>query len=71
MANTKEHSAESPLLNVSEAAAFLRVSARTLQSFNQKGGGPARVQLAPRRVAYRRTDLEAWLDAKTTANRAG
>ena len=30
------------------------------------GTGPLYVQLSPRRIGYRRSDVEAWLTARTT-----
>jgi hypothetical protein len=30
------------------------------------GTGPRYVQLSPRRIGYRRSDVEAWLTARTT-----
>ncbi len=56
------------LLNVfltqREAAAVLRLSERTLERHRLAGTGPAFVKLG-RRVAYRKSDLEAWAAANT------
>jgi hypothetical protein len=47
-----------------EAANFLNLSIRTLQSWRVKGGGPLFVR-AGRAVRYRRRDLLAWMDSNT------
>ena len=47
-----------------EAARFLRVSTRTLERWRVAGNGP-RFCKAGRRVLYRLTDLQAWLEACT------
>jgi predicted DNA-binding transcriptional regulator AlpA len=55
------------LLTEREAAEMLRLSIRTLQRLNQDGGGPLKLQLTVRRVAYRRTDILAWIAVRETA----
>jgi Helix-turn-helix domain len=47
-----------------EAAAFLRLSPRTLEKQRVIGGGP-RFRKFGRRVMYAAADLEAWADART------
>lgn len=47
-----------------EAAAFLRLSPRTLEKQRVIGGGP-RFRKFGRRVMYAITDLEAWADARS------
>lgn len=47
-------------LNQVEAAELLRVSARALEKWRQRGSGPAFIR-ANRRVVYALGDLEAWL----------
>jgi len=44
-----------------EAAAFLRLSPRTLEKLRVLGGGP-RFRKFGRRVLYAMADLEAWAD---------
>lgn len=51
------------LTNV-EAAAFLRLSPRTLEKQRVIGGGP-RFRKFGRRVMYALSDLEAWADARS------
>lgn len=46
-----------------EAAAFLRLSPRTLEKQRVIGGGP-RFRKFGRRVMYAVADLEAWADAR-------
>lgn len=46
-------------LDNAEAAAFLKLSPRTLEKQRVRGGGPAYCKLG-RRVVYALTDLEAW-----------
>lgn len=48
-------------LTNSEAAAFLRLSPRTLEKLRVLGGGP-RFRKFGRRVLYAVADLEAWAD---------
>ncbi|MPS34315.1 MAG: DNA-binding protein [Stenotrophomonas sp.] len=47
-----------------EAAAFLRLSPRTLEKLRVIGGGP-RFRKFGRRVMYAVADLEAWADARS------
>ena len=60
--NTLQPAAE-PLLNESEAAAFLSVSVKLMQNWRWRGEGPRFVRLGGRLVRYRRADLEAFVAA--------
>lgn len=51
-------------LTNNEAAAFLRLSPRTLEKQRVIGGGP-RFRKFGRRVMYAIVDLEAWADARS------
>ncbi len=51
-------------LNNDEAAAFLRLSPRTLEKQRVIGGGP-RFRKFGRRVMYALSDLETWADARS------
>lgn len=51
-------------LTNNEAAAFLRLSPRTLEKQRVIGGGP-RFRKFGRRVLYALADLEAWANART------
>ncbi len=50
---------ESPYLTTEEAAAYLRISVRTLESFRQQKIGPA-FQKHGGKVVYLKEDLDAW-----------
>jgi len=47
-----------------EAAAYLRLSPRTLEKMRVLGGGP-RFRKFGRRVMYGSSDLDAWADARS------
>ncbi len=49
------------------AAAVMRISARTLQGWRLRGGGPPYVKLGGR-VLYRETDLLAWIESRARAS---
>ena len=53
----------SQLVNQERAAQLLGLSPRTMESWRLVGGGPVYIKVG-RRVRYRRSDLEAWLDAR-------
>lgn len=53
-----------PLLTVNDAAEFLRVHVRTLERWRQTGEGPRYTRMG-RRVGYRQSDIDSWLDANT------
>ncbi len=57
-------SAQPRYLTNDEAAAFLRLSPRTLEKHRVIGGGP-RFRKFGRRVMYARSDLEVWADARS------
>jgi len=50
-----------------EAAAFLRLSPRTLEKQRVSGGGPIYRKFG-RRVVYALADLQAWADARAFAS---
>jgi predicted DNA-binding transcriptional regulator AlpA len=54
------------LLTEKEAAAALRISVRTLQRLGEDGRGPGRLRLTTKRIAYRATDIDAWIDNLST-----
>ncbi len=49
---------------------LLKVDERTTLRWRTSGDGPPFVRVGPRRVLYRRADLERWLAARTFAHRA-
>lgn len=51
------------ILNTEETADFLRTPIATLRHWRAEGKGPHSFKIG-RRVAYRRQDLDAWLDAQ-------
>ncbi len=59
-----------PLLTEKELSGWLGVSLPSLQRMRSNGTGPRYVQLSRRRLAYRKSDVEAWLASRTT-NRVG
>lgn len=63
-ASTATTSAQPRYLTNDEAAAFLRLSPRTLEKQRVIGGGP-RFRKFGRRVMYALSDLEAWADARS------
>lgn len=50
-----------------EAARYLGISARTLEGWAVRGGGPRMLKLGSR-VVYRRRDLDTWLAARERAS---
>jgi hypothetical protein len=58
------------LLREHDAADFLCLSVRTLQSWRIRLAGPPFVQVG-RAVRYRRRDLIAWIDANTCGGNTG
>ncbi len=56
-------------LTQQEAAAYLRLSPRTLERHRVEGTGSRFVKLG-RRVLYRRSDLDAWAERRTFASTA-
>ena len=56
----KEIEEEAVVWDTDEAAAFLRISPRTLGSWRSRGMGPTYVKVG-RRVVYLQRDIVAWL----------
>ncbi len=54
------------MLNTKEAAQYLRLSTKTLEAWRLKGRGPNFVRMGSR-IAYRQTDLEAWVTSHLAA----
>ncbi len=52
------------LINEAEAAKFLNLTARTIQGYRYKGGGPRYVRISPRCVKYRRIDCRDWVEVR-------
>ena len=47
-----------------EASRYLGISESTLNKTRLTGNGPPFVKVTPRAVAYRKADLDAWLEAR-------
>jgi len=47
-----------------DAAAYLGVSVWTLAHMRVRGDGPAFYRLGPRLIAYRKEDIETWLQSR-------
>jgi hypothetical protein len=56
------------LIDEAAAAAFLDLTARTLQKWRQVGGGPRYVQISARCLRYRRADLRLWAEERIRAS---
>jgi hypothetical protein len=57
-------------LSDQQFAALVDVTTRTTLRWRQKGLGPNYVRAGLRRVLYRRSDVLAWVGARTFSNRA-
>jgi predicted DNA-binding transcriptional regulator AlpA len=51
-------------LRTPEAAAYVGLSASTLEKFRLTGAGPAYSKAGPKIVVYRPEDLDAWLNSQ-------
>ena len=58
------------MLTTKQVAAWLGLSATTLEIWRTEGRGPPFVRLSPRMVRYRRSDVQAWLTERTHASTA-
>lgn len=58
------------LLNEKQLAVWLGISLPSLQRQRSDGSGPPFVQLSERRIGYRKSAVERWLDTRTI-NRVG
>jgi predicted DNA-binding transcriptional regulator AlpA len=54
-----------PLLTEKQVAKWLGLSLPSLQRMRSKGSGPPFVQLSQRRIGYKKSDVENWLQAHT------
>jgi len=61
------------LLREEEAARLLGYSARALQNWRLRGGGPVFIKVSARSVRYRRGDLASWVrsHARTSTSDLG
>ena len=58
------------LLNEKQVAIWLGISLPSSQRQRSNGSGPQFVQLSERRIGYRKSAVERWLEARTI-NRVG
>jgi predicted DNA-binding transcriptional regulator AlpA len=54
-----------PILSEREYRAWLGISAPTAQRQRSEGSGPPFIRLSERRVGYRRSAVERWLETRT------
>ena len=54
------------LITEGDLSIFLGISLPNIQRMRSRGTGPRFVQLSERRIAYRLSDVERWLAARTT-----
>ena len=59
------------MVRLKEAAREVGVSPGTFRTVVKSGKGPRAVQVSPGRVFFRRDDLAAWLDSRTTQGVGG
>ncbi|MDE2284571.1 MAG: AlpA family phage regulatory protein [Hyphomicrobiales bacterium] len=59
-----------PILSEEEYRAWVGISAPTAQRQRSDGNGPPFVRLSARRIGYRKSAVEQWLEARTV-NRVG
>lgn len=52
------------ILDSAEAASYLRLGKTTLARHRMFGTGPKFIRQSSRKNLYRKTDLDAWLDAR-------
>jgi len=64
------HDLVDQLLNEKQVATWLGISLPSLQRQRSNGSGPQFVQLSERRIGYRKSAVERWLEARTI-NRVG
>lgn len=55
------------LLNTNEVADLLKIPPATLRYWRHTGTGPKSFKVGPKRVMYRRADVEAWIEAQYAA----
>lgn len=52
------------LMTCAEVASFIRIPSATLRYWRYIGIGPKSFKMGPRRVLYRREDVQDWVDAQ-------
>ena len=64
----KQERLESPYLTVEYAADYLRVSKNYLDKLRVSGMGPSFIRLGRRKVLYRMSDLDRWVEERIYAS---
>jgi predicted DNA-binding transcriptional regulator AlpA len=59
-----------PIISDAEYRAWIGISAPTSQRQRSEGSGPPFIQLSERRIGYRKSEVNRWLEARTI-NRVG
>src|SRR3982074_262431 len=59
------HDIVDPILSEGEYRAWVNLSAPTAQRQRSDGSGPPFVQLSERRIGYRKSAVERWLETRT------
>ena len=59
------HDIFDPILSEEDLAKWLETSRPTLQRQRSQGNGPPFVQLSERRIGYRKSGVERWLETRT------
>lgn len=59
------------LLTSTETAKFLKVTHATIINWRRSGSGPQYINMGPRLVRYRLSDLESWLDSQIVQSSRG
>jgi Helix-turn-helix domain len=59
-----------PLYPTGAAADYLTLKAQTLRAKRSRGDGPPYVVLSHSRIAYRKSDLDAWIAGRVATNTA-
>jgi len=57
-------------LTDAQLCALLHVDERTTLRWRTDGGGPPFVRVGPRRILYRRVDIDGWISSRTFTHRA-
>ena len=53
------------LIHAPDVADYLGLTTKHIRTLEQQGKFVPRVHIGPRTAAYKRSDLEAWIDART------
>jgi predicted DNA-binding transcriptional regulator AlpA len=62
--------ATSEYLTDAQFCGMMNVTPRTTNEWRRNNAGPAYVRVGPRRILYRRADVDAWLASRTFRHRA-